>query len=274
MILAGEKLWFSYHPGTPVLRGVSVQVASGELRFLLGPNGSGKTTLLGCLGGFLPPDRGRVHVGGRDLSQIPLRERARYLAYVPQLHRPTFGYTVLEFVVMGRAAHLGPWGRPGKVDLELARRALAEVRLERLAAVPYTQISGGELRLALIARALAQDAKFLLLDEPDAHLDPGNQQTILRLLRELAGQGLGLVVTSHNPNSALAGADTVTLLREGEALASGPVASVLTPRNLATSYGVEFSLLTGDQGERALVPRWETSAARASGLKPRGWGSW
>jgi iron complex transport system ATP-binding protein len=270
--LLARDLWFSYWPGTPVLRGVSAIVKGGEVLFLLGPNGSGKTTLLRCLGGLLRPDRGRIEADGKDLAGLSPRERARLVSLVPQLHRPAFGYTVLELVVMGRAPHLGLLDRPGRADLEIARRALEEVGLGRLAHVPYPELSGGELRLALIARALAQEASYMLLDEPDAHLDPGNQQVILRLVRELAARGLGLVVTTHSPNSALAGADRVMLLRDGQGIATGPPAEALAPDKLRSAYGVEFVLLSGD-GERALVPRLRARPASSSGLRERGRGS-
>ncbi|MGC9529535.1 MAG: ABC transporter ATP-binding protein [Candidatus Bipolaricaulaceae bacterium] len=254
MTLAGEGISYSYVPGAPVLTGVSLTVEQGEAVFLLGPNGCGKTTLLECLGGLRRPQEGRVLLAGRDLSQLTPRERALAIAYLPQVHRPTFGYRVIDVVLMGRAPHLNMLASPSREDRQLARRALDDVGLAGVAHRPYLELSGGELRLILIARGLAQGARFLLLDEPDAHLDPGNRRQILELVLRLAGEGLGPLITSHDPNSALSYGDRAVLLREGRCLADGPTEETLVPEALAAAYHVEFALLRGEHGERALVP--------------------
>ena len=254
MKLSAHGVSYAYRPGVPVLQGISLELGAGKVYFLLGPNGSGKTTLLECLCGLRAPQGGRISLGGRDLYALPPMERARAIAYVPQIHRPVFGYRVLEVVLMGRAPHLGLLSTPGRRDLDIAFAALDAVGLSKLADHVYTELSGGEMRLVLIARGLAQEARFLLLDEPDAHLDPKHQHGILRLVRGLAAEGLSPVLTTHNPNNALLYADSVAILRGGLLVAQGPRDEVLTPRNISIAYGMEFELIGGNQGLKAFVP--------------------
>lgn len=272
MSLVAQRLRYSYDGRTEVLRGVSLKVVPGTVHFLLGPNGSGKTTLLECLGGLRWPRAGEVLLEGRGLPEIPQRERARAIGYVPQLHRPVFGYRVLEVVLMGRAPYLGPLSGPSPNDVRIAMGALEAVGLSGFAERPYTELSGGELRLVLIARALAQGAKYLLLDEPDAHLDPANQLRVLDLVRGIVVRGLGVLITSHNPDTALRYAQWVTLLRQGEVTVQGRPPEVLIPSELRRAYGVDYALLEDGSGRRALVPLREAqgnSERRASTPRER-----
>lgn len=270
MRLSARGIRYAYVPGRPVLRDASLDIGEGEVLFLLGPNGSGKTTLLECLAGLRRPPRGEVLLGDADLYRMGPRERARAIAYVPQVHRPVFGYTVREVVLMGRTPHLGPFSAPGREDEGIARWALEVVGLSSLADRPYTELSGGEMRLVLIARGLAQGARFLLLDEPDAHLDPGHQHRILSLARDLASRGISALITSHNPNNALHYADRVVLLGGGSVRAEGSPEEVLTPEGLRDTYGLEFVLLVGEDGHRALVPAQGRSSSRAPAGSARG----
>jgi len=272
MRLSARGLTYAYVPEKPVLRGVSVEIRPGEVLFLLGPNGSGKTTLLECLCGLRRPLRGRVLLGEADLYGIPRRERARAIGYVPQVHRPVFGYSVLEVVLMGRSPHLGTFSAPGREDRRIALEALDAVGLRGFAGRPYTELSGGEMRLVLIARGLAQEARFLLLDEPDAHLDPKHQHGVLSLVRGFSARGIATLVTTHNPTNALLYARRVALLQGGSILAHGPPEEVLTPGRLREAYGMEFVLLVGEDGHRALVPA-QGIPANASADRERGTGS-
>lgn len=265
MRLAARGISYAYVPGKPVLRGVTVGIDAADTLFLLGPNGSGKTTLLECLAGLRRPREGHVLLGDADLYNLPPRERARAIGYVPQVHRPVFGYTVLEVVLMGRAPYLGTFSAPGREDRRIALEALAAVGLRGFAGRPYTELSGGEMRLVLIARGLAQEARFLLLDEPDAHLDPKHQHEVLSLVRGFASRGLATLVTSHNPTNALLYARRVALLQGGSILAHGPPEDVLTPGRLQEAYGMEFVLLVGENGHRALVPAQGITSNAATG---------
>lgn len=252
MMLTAHDLWFAYEVGNSILQGVSTSLAAGDLLVLLGSNGAGKSTLLHCLAGVLQPERGRVRLNTRNIEAYTLRERAQRLALVPQAHVPVFSYSTWEVVLMGRAPHLKGLGGPGQHDRAAATAALQAVNLEHLARRPYTTLSGGEQRLALIARGLAQGAQVLLMDEPDAHLDPAHQHEVLNLATQLADSGLSLAITSHNPNNALVYASAVGLLTGG-VLTSGPPHDVLTPQTLEAAYGVPFSALTGRNGQRAFI---------------------
>jgi iron complex transport system ATP-binding protein len=172
--LAGQNLTIGYSDRV-VGRGLDVVLEQGEVLALLGPNGGGKTTLLKTLLGILTPQAGEVTIGGRSLARITIGERARLIAYVPQAHVPTFAFTVETVVLMGRTAHGNLFSRPSAHDRMVAARMLEQFGIAQLASRPYTMISGGERQLVLLARALAQEPQFVVLDEPTASLDFGNQ---------------------------------------------------------------------------------------------------
>jgi iron complex transport system ATP-binding protein len=188
-----------------------------------------------------------------DVRALSRESRARFLGLIPQVHEPVFSYTVGEVVLMGRAPHLGLVSSPGREDLRIAARALEAVGLGRLWDRPYTTLSGGEQRLCLIARGLAQGAAFLLMDEPDAHLDPRHQHEVLGMVQGLAREGLSFLVTTHNPNNALC-ANQVLLLGFGELIAEGSPGEALTPVALSRAYGIPFEVIGDGQGPRAVLP--------------------
>src|SRR5262245_63570456 len=215
MSLTGQNLTIGYSDGV-VGRVLTVALEQGEVLALLGPNGGGKTTLLKTLLGILNPQAGEVAIGGRTLGAISIRDRAKLIAYVPQVHVPTFAFTVESVVLMGRTAHGNLFSRPSAHDRAVAARALEQFGIAALAARPYTMISGGERQLVLLARALAQEPQFVVLDEPTASLDFGNQGRVMREIRALAAAGHGVLFTTHDPNHALRAADRAYLLRAGE----------------------------------------------------------
>ena len=247
MMLAGHGLTIGY-PDRVVGAGLDVALATGEVLALLGPNGGGKTTLLKTLLGLLPPKAGEVRLDGRALSARSIRERARLIAYVPQTHAATFAFPVEAVVLMGRTAHGGLLGRPSAKDRAVAAAVLEHLGLAGLAQRPYTMISGGERQLVLLARALAQEPQFIVLDEPTASLDFGNQGKVMGELRALAASGLGVLFTTHDPNHALRAADRAYLLRAGERLAEGPVAEVLTQERLEALYGARVQRVADAAG--------------------------
>src|SRR5262249_6294603 len=233
--LAGRALTIGYSDRV-VGRGLDVTLAQGEVLALLGPNGGGKTTLLKTLLGILPPLAGEALIEGRLLDALSVRERARAIAYVPQLHTPTFAFTVESVVLMGRTAHGNLFSRPTAKDREVAHAALVRFGIADLGERPYTMISGGERQLVLLARAPAQEPRFIVLDEPTASLDFGNQGKVMREIRALAASGHGVLFTTHDPNHALRAADRAYLLRDGERIADGPVHDVLTRPQLEALY--------------------------------------
>ncbi|MGQ9364813.1 ABC transporter ATP-binding protein [Azospirillum sp. ST 5-10] len=238
MTLAAESLAFGY-PGKPVGADVGFTVAPAEVLVLLGPNGSGKTTLFKTLLGLLPPRGGRVLVDGHPLDRLRPADRARALGYVPQASAGTFPFTVLDTVLMGRAARLGLFAAPSRGDRAVALAALERLGIADLAGEPYTRISGGQRQLALFARALAQEARFLVMDEPTASLDFGNQVRVLRHVRALARSGIGVVLSTHDPGHAFQVGHRVALLRDGRLTALGAPEATITAASLKELYGVD-----------------------------------
>ena len=241
-MLEAVDLAFGY-PGRRVGGSVGLTLAEGEVTCLLGPNGSGKTTLIRTLLGFLPPQAGEVRLDGQPLRHWSDRERARRLAWVPQSVGLFFPYTARETVLMGRAARLGLFAQPGPADEEVALRSLKALGVEALAPRPLPELSGGERQLVLLARALAQEPRVLLMDEPTASLDLGNQMLVLGRIRVLAEAGLAVLFTTHQPDHAFLCADRVLLLHGGQLTASGPPAEVLTTERLSAAYGIEVRVL-------------------------------
>jgi iron complex transport system ATP-binding protein len=252
-MLAVDKLAFGF-PGRTVGRDVSFSLGDGEVMCVLGPNGGGKTTLFRTLLGLLPPHGGSVSLEGVSLESLSRREIARSIGYVPQGHSAYFAFTVLEFVLMGRTAHVGVFSVPGRKDREVAERVLESLGIAALAQRPVTEISGGERQLALVARALAQEPRLLVLDEPTASLDFGNQVRVLQKISALAGTGISILFSSHDPDHAFLTSQRALLLAEGRALEIGPPAQVIRPDSLQRLYGVSVEVLRLAGGRHACLP--------------------
>ncbi len=241
MSLTVESLSFAFG-SREVLRGVSFEAERGELLSVLGPNGVGKSTLFRCILGSLEDYGGRILLDGEDVRGIPLRERAKRLAYIPQIHRPTFGYTVLDTVLMGTSRQLSAFQQPRREQTEIALAALERVGVAQLAERNFAHLSGGEQQLVLIARAIAQQSDTLVMDEPTSALDYGNQLRVLRQVRELSREGYTVLLSTHNPQHALTFADRVLALRDGAVEAFGNAESVLSPELMERLYGVKVTM--------------------------------
>jgi iron complex transport system ATP-binding protein len=223
-----------------VLRNVSLAARPGDVTGLIGPNGSGKTTLVRVASRGLAPQEGRVLVSGHDPYAMPAREAARLVAVVPQEVAPAFSYSVLEMVLMGRSAHVSPWGGGRPEDWSHARRAMRQAAVEHLADRPYHELSAGERQRVIVAQALAQDAPILLLDEPTAHLDLKHVVGILALVRSLVrSEGKAVLAIFHDLNLASAYCDRIHAMDSGRIVASGPPDSVLTEELVSDVFGIE-----------------------------------
>lgn len=234
------SLGFSRGAEKPVLEDVSFSVEKGRILAVLGANGAGKTTLLSLCCGRLKPDSGSVVIDGQDIGSIGIRALARKIAFLPQIERLPFNYSVLEFVLMGRAPHVGALSQPGGRDIEISRQSLESLGLARLAGNSAARISGGEFQLARIARCLAQEAEILLMDEPTSLLDPANARRVACVLSELAGGGRTIILTTHDMALASAVADGALLLHDRRVIRNGRPREVLEETALERAYGVEF----------------------------------
>jgi iron complex transport system ATP-binding protein len=221
---------------------------------LLGPNGSGKTTLFKTILGLLPAMAGEVVLSGRPMVELARQEIARLVAYVPQAHAAHFPFRVIDMVVMGRTAHLGLFAAPTKQDRAKALDALTTLGIAELAETEYTRISGGQRQLALVARALAQDAPAIVMDEPTASLDFGNQVTVLSEIKRLAARGLAVLLSTHDPDHAFSVGTRVALLNGGGILVQGAPEEVLTPARLHQVYGVRVIVERLSQGQPVCAP--------------------
>lgn len=255
MKLEVNGLSFSYGDHR-VLEDISFSLEAGEFLSVLGPNGVGKSTLFRCILGRLNDYRGTITADGEDLRTLPRREMARRLAYIPQIHRPTFSYTVLDTVLMGTARQLSPFAQPGRAQLARAQEALERVGAAHLSGRDFNRLSGGEQQLVLVARAIAQQAQFLVMDEPTSALDYGNQLRVLQLVRDLAGEGYGVLLSTHNPQHALTFASRILAISGGRVAALGEPQAVLTRELVSGLYGVDVTFADTSAG-RVIVPVME-----------------
>jgi iron complex transport system ATP-binding protein len=248
-----RELAFGF-PGRTVGRDVSFTLSAGDVMCVLGPNGGGKTTLFRTLLGLLEKHSGSIRLEGESLEHLSRVEIARRIGYVPQGHSAYFAFTVREFVLMGRTAHLGTFASPAKKDVRVAERALDSLGIAQLADKPVTEISGGERQLALVARALAQEPKLLVLDEPTANLDFGNQVRVLEKISALARSGIAVLFSSHDPDHAFLCASRALLLAEGRVLETGAPREVIRADTLERMYRVSVRVVPLPGGMHTCLP--------------------
>lgn len=248
-LIEARGVGFGYN-GKSVFQDISFGVEQGDIFCLLGPNGCGKTTLLDCILGHLKPQTGKVLLNGQDIIGIRPEQIARQIAYVPQIHDKTFPYKVLDIVLMGRAAYIGMFGRPGKEDVAIAEGALEVIGIAHLKERPYTQLSGGEVQLVMVARALAQKTPVIIMDEPTAHLDFKHELLIMEKVVELVqNQGITILMATHFPNHCFyfenRGLNTrVAMMSKMNFMTMGSPSEVLSETNLRELYDVNTRLVS------------------------------
>ncbi len=239
--------------GVAVVEGADLALAPGEVSALLGPNGAGKSTLLRGLAGLQAPWEGQVLLGDRPLADLPGRQRAREIGYLPQAATVHWPLVVERVVALGRIPHLGPWQRPGAEDAYAVDRALAATGVEGLRHRAVTELSGGERARVLLARVLAGEPSYLLADEPVAGLDPYHQVHFMELVREYAARGRTVALVMHDLNLAARFCDRLFLMDEGRLVAEGGAREVLDPGHLARVFGIR-ALYGESEGEPYVVP--------------------
>lgn len=238
-LLAFQRVRFGYGAnGKSVFQELTLEIAAGTVTAILGPNGAGKTTLLHLALGWLKPQGGQIMLRDRPLADYGRGELGRLIGLVPQSEHNPFEYSLLEYVLHGRAPYLKPLEMPGPEDVRIAQAALARVGLAGWEERSIARLSGGERQLVLIARALTQEPRLLLLDEPTAHLDLGNKTRLLALLRDLMAQGVTIMLTTHEPEVAAGLATHLVLMRRGQVLQAGPLPDAFSSDRLSAAYGV------------------------------------
>lgn len=248
-MLEVSDLRFAYHANRgDVLKGVTFSLGEGEILCLLGSNGTGKTTLLRCLLGFSKPKGGTVAIDGKNIVGMAPKERAHHMAYVPQSSSLAFPYFAREVVLMGRVSHLAPGAAHSAHDKEVALASMRRLQIEHLAERRYQELSGGEKQMVLVARALAQEARLLVMDEPTANLDYHNQVKILAAIKHLAAQGLAILMTSHYPDHAFLACSTVALMSGGCVVDAGAPDDVVTSESLTALYDTPVHVARTDVG--------------------------
>lgn len=238
-IISLSNLTFSYDGNHQnAISDLSLEIPAGSIAAILGPNGAGKSTLLHIILGMLSPHNGQVLLAGKDLSLYSRREMSRLVGLVPQIEHIPFEFSVMEYVLLGRAPYLGILQMPSDEDYQTVSKIIEMLKLTHLAHRVVLDLSGGERQLVLLARALAQQPRILLLDEPTSHLDLSNKGHILHIIKDLAEQGVTVIFTTHDPYTAVLSARYLILMRAGRILDTGPIEQVLKSDKLTSTYGV------------------------------------
>jgi len=249
-----------------VLKGINIRVSEGKICALLGHNGSGKTTLMNCINALLKPFKGNIAIMGKEISRLDRVRIAQLVSVVPQSSYSSFSFPVLDMILMGSAARLKAWAAPGEKEINRAHDAMKEVGINHLADVLYSELSGGQQQMVLLARALYQDTPLMLLDEPNSHLDFCNQHRMMELMKEVVKlRGVTALVTLHDPNLALYYCDEIIMLKNGYVIAQGPSEEVLTNVNLRQALGENIAIEGTKGGLQVVVPRHLSICAAETG---------
>lgn len=257
MIFSVENGQFGYGD-RKILHGVSFSLKEGEVMTVLGPNGVGKTTLLKCMMGMLRWEEGQTMIDGKPLSQMKTADVWKKIAYVPQSKGTALSYTAREMVLMGRSASLGLFAQPTKEDYAVAEDAMEQVGIMRLADKQCSCMSGGELQMVLIARALCSNPQMLVLDEPESNLDFKNQLIVLETIQRLAKEkGIAAIVNTHYPAHALKIADKALLLKYDGSCKFGEVTEIVNEKNMQSAFNVEVKIVDfhyNNQNHKGVIP--------------------
>lgn len=248
MIFEAKDISAGYE-NVDIVRDVSFSLESREVLCLLGPNGVGKTTLFKSLLGFLPLHGGQVLMDGEPFDYNDCKKQAALIGYVPQLHEPPFPFQVLDVVVMGGIANMNIFSGPTREEYKKAENILEMLNVSFLSDKVYTEISGGERQMVLIARALMQEPKFLMMDEPTSNLDFGNQMRVLQQVRMLAKKGMGIIMTSHFPDHAFMCCTKAAVMCRDTSFKVGSVAETITEETLQKAYGIRVKIANVDVQE-------------------------
>jgi len=260
-LIEARGVTFSYDT-KPVLRDINMTVHRGEVISLLGPNGSGKSTLLKVMLGLLRPSQGSVHLKGKEISRIDAKAVARQIAYVPQTHKGTFSYKVIDVVLMGRLPHKPFFFSYNQKDRDIAFEKMERLSIGHLADRPYTELSGGERQLTLIARAMAQGAEIFVLDEPATGLDYGNQLRLLEQIIKLARQGYTFIKSTHSPEHAFWLGDRSVMIKDGTIIGDGKTDAIIDQESLYALYNARVSVVKVNGSLRVCVPHAITNHTR------------
>lgn len=237
-VLRIENGSFAYKGGPQILKDINVEVRTGEILAVLGPNGAGKTTLLRCMMDMLHWETGRSLLDGEDIRTMQTQTLWRRMAYVPQARSAATSYTAFQTVLLGRSARIGAFSSPKEEDMEVAERVMKRLGIWELADKPCHAISGGELQMVLIARAMAAEPELLVLDEPESNLDFRNQLVVLDTMTSLAAEGMACIFNTHYPAHALQRADKSLLLTKGGMSIYGPTKYVVSEDDIRSIFGV------------------------------------
>ena len=236
-----------------VLSNINLLFKTGEFWCILGSNGIGKTTLFKTLLGFIPLKGGEIFIDGLNMKSINNKEIASYISYVPQAKSYSLQYSVLDTVLMGRACHIKQFSPPTDIDYEIAMNMLKKLEIDYLSECMYSKLSGGEQQVVLIARALAQETKFIIMDEPASNLDFENQKRILDVMKVLASKDVGIVMSSHLPDHAFYCNANVVLIKKDKSILQGGASEIITSESLKGGYGVDVGIICGTDSSGNLV---------------------
>lgn len=252
-LLEVKDISFSYDD-EEIFSNISFSIDKGDVLCILGPNGTGKTTLIKCLNALNDIDAGEILINGTNIKKLSFSEISRYIGYIPQSHVPSFPFTVLDVVVMGRAPYLNLTSSPKKEDIEIALNALKTLGIDDLKDKEYTNLSGGERQLVFLARVLCQQPDILILDEPTSHLDFGNQIKLLEIIDNLSKSGLSIIMSSHFPDHAFLSSNKVAIMKDKHFIDFGSPEDVVTEDNLRKAYSIEVNLIELDDDRKVCVP--------------------